>query len=99
MMHSGDAMVQAVRTTVTIDDDLLEPPGEPRASTGRSRRSVSSILEDALRDALQRAEQRRAAGPVVLPTVGGGGLRPGIDLNDKEQIAELLGDNELHLPQ
>jgi hypothetical protein len=29
-----------------------------------------------------------------LPTSGSGGLQPGVDLEDKEAMAELLGDNE-----
>ncbi|MHB8275601.1 MAG: hypothetical protein ACYDC9_12730 [Dermatophilaceae bacterium] len=27
-----------------------------------------------------------------LPTDGGSGLQPGVDLEDKDQIAQLLGD-------
>jgi hypothetical protein len=30
---------------------------------------------------------------VVLPVGGGSGLQPGIDLEDKESLAEALGDN------
>jgi hypothetical protein len=28
-----------------------------------------------------------------LPTHGTGGLQPGVDLNDKGALAELMGDN------
>ncbi len=30
-----------------------------------------------------------------LPTDGGSGLQPGVDLENKKQIAELLDDEEL----
>ncbi|MEB3069623.1 hypothetical protein [[Mycobacterium] vasticus] len=29
----------------------------------------------------------------ALPTHGSGGLQPGVDLDDREAIAELIGDN------
>ena len=32
---------------------------------------------------------------VELPTDGGSGLQPGVDLEDREAMAELLGDNRL----
>lgn len=34
-----------------------------------------------------------ARGSFSLPTDGGSGLRPGIDLEGKRQLADLLGDN------
>jgi plasmid stability protein len=80
-----------MRTTVTIDDDLLD---QVKVLAARTRRSVSSVLEDALRAMLDRPslEQRK---PVKLTTYPGGHLQPGVDLYNKEQIAELVGDNEL----
>lgn len=80
-----------MRTTVTIDDDLL---AEVKAVAARSHRTVGSVLEDAVRQMLARHELMAARGPVTLPTSGGGGLCPGVDLYDKAQLAELLGDNE-----
>jgi hypothetical protein len=82
-----------VRTTLTIEDHLL---AEARNIAARTHRSIGSVFEDALRQMLARAEDPPpAAGPVSLPTDGGSGLQPGVDLENKEQIAELLGDNEL----
>ncbi len=60
----------------------------------RSGRSLGEIIDDALRAAL--AERQAATHPrrrVVLPTDGGSGLQPGVDLEDKEALAELLGEN------
>lgn len=79
-----------MRTTVTIDDDLLRRAKE---SAARSNRRLGDVIDDALRVLLVE----RAAGgaqPVRLPRYGGGGLRPGVDLEDKEALAELLGDND-----
>jgi hypothetical protein len=82
-----------MRTTVTIDDDLL---AEVKIIAARTHRTVSSVLEDALRAALARAEASTAGTePFELPTFRGSGLAPGVDLLNKAQLADLLGDNEL----
>ena len=82
-----------MRTTLTIDDHLL---GEAKTIAARTHRSIGSVVEDALRQMLARAnDPRSTTGAVSLPTHRGSGLQPGVDLENKEQIAELLGDNEL----
>ncbi len=82
-----------MRTTLTIDDHLLS---EAKAVATRTHRTIGSVFEDALRMMLARAaDPRSATGAVSLPTGGGSGLRPGVDLENKEQIAELLDDNQL----
>lgn len=82
-----------MRTTLTIDDHLL---GEAKAIAARTHRTIGSVFEDALRQMLARADELMSpTGAVSLPSDGGSGLQPGVDLENKEQIAELLGDNEL----
>jgi len=80
-----------VRTTVNIDDELLR---RIREISVRTRQPLGDLIDDALRAML--AERRTSAGMrrVVLPTDGGSGLQPGVDLEDKGALAELLGDNE-----
>ena len=76
-----------MRTTLTIDDHLLS---EAKAVAARTHRTIGSVFEDALRLMLARAsDPRSATGAVSLPTGGGSGLE------NKEQIAELLDDNQL----
>lgn len=75
---------------MTIDDDLL---AQVKVLAARSRRPVSSLLEDALREMLERGEAHADQAPVRLTTYGSVGLRPGVDLTNKQQVAELLGDN------
>jgi len=85
-----------VRTTLTIDDHLLS---EAKAVAARTHRSIGSVFEDALRQMLARADDPRSTtGAVSLPTDGGSGLQPGVDLENKAQIAELLGDEEPRAP-
>lgn len=71
---------------MNIDDALLE---QARVLATRSRRSLGDVVDDALRVLLARAEPRSTEG-VSLPTYGGSGLRAGVDLEDKDALAELL---------
>lgn len=76
-----------MRTTVNIDDALLQAARERAA---RSHRSLGDVVDDALRVLLaERPDERRA---VELPTYGGSGLQPGVDLEDKDALAELLDE-------
>ncbi|MGH3437030.1 MAG: hypothetical protein ACRDRN_11255 [Sciscionella sp.] len=55
------------------------------------------MLEDALRVLLTRqADVAQAQAPFSLPVGRDSGLRPGIDLEDSEHLAEVLGDNQLN---
>ncbi|HEX3197576.1 MAG TPA: type II toxin-antitoxin system VapB family antitoxin [Propionibacteriaceae bacterium] len=80
-----------MRTTVTIDDHLL---AEAKARAARSHRTVGEVIDDALRLAFMRSTpDAKSARPFRLPSHGSGGLRPGVDLEDREALAEILGDN------
>lgn len=81
-----------MRTTVNIDPDLLS---EAKQIAARSHRSLGSVLEDALRRMIAGTTRAPAeTSTVSLPVHGSDGLRPGVDLANKEQIADLLGENE-----
>ncbi len=79
-----------MRTTVTIDDDLLR---RARAQAAESGRSLGDVVDDALRVLLLRDSPDDAAA-LELPVYGGSGLQPGVDLEDKDALAVLLGDEE-----
>jgi hypothetical protein len=79
-----------MRTTVNIDDDLL---AEAKVVAARTSRSLGSVVEDALREMLRRVADESSKTEFRLQTHGSGGLRPGVDLDDMEALAELLGDN------
>lgn len=79
-----------MRTTVNIDENLL---AEAKAVAARTRRTLGDVVDDALRAVLVDRAAPRQRARVVLPTDGGSGLQPGVDLEDKEAMAELLGDN------
>ena len=80
-----------MRTTITIDDSLLR---EAKVLAARTDRTVSSVLEEALRQMLARqieSDERRRAN-FTLPSYHGGGLL--VDIIDKEALADALGDND-----
>ena len=78
-----------VRTTVNLDDELLRRAKERAARQGRT---LSEVVSDALRVSL--AEQAGPRREVTLPTFGGSGLKPGVDLEDKDALAALLGEDD-----
>ena len=80
-----------MRTTIRLDDDLL---AEAKQVAAKTNRSLTSVIEDALRQHLahqQSSEERR---PVRLTTVGGNGLQPGVDLDDSAMLLELMERND-----
>ena len=79
-----------MRTTVTMDDDLL---ATAKAMAARSHRTVGSVLEEALRELIARREASHVR--VELPVSGRRGDPPLVDILDKEALAEALGDNDL----
>lgn len=81
-----------MRTTVNIDDDLL---AEVKQIAARGHRTIGSVLEDALRRMLADSTSVTGSAEFSLPSHGAGGLRPGVDIEDRERMAELLGDNAL----
>jgi hypothetical protein len=76
-----------MRTTIRIDEQLLR---EAKEMAARSGRSLTSIIEDALREALARQRDSRPRRPVRLVTFGGKGLLPGVDLDDSAALLDLM---------
>jgi Ribbon-helix-helix protein, copG family len=75
-----------MRTTINLDDNLLADLKELAAKTGKT---MTSIIEDAIRRALlphKPADRKK----VRLTTVGGKGLRPGVDLDDSASLLDLM---------
>lgn len=76
-----------MRTTVNINDHLLEQARQVALTT---RRSLGDVVDDALRLLLNAPAQEQKR--VDLPTYGGSGLLPGVDLEDKAALAALLDE-------
>ena len=79
-----------MRTTIRLADSLLK---EVKLEAVRSGRTLTAIIEEALRERLARtaaAVGRRER--VRLKTVGGQGLRPGVDLDDSAALLDLMSE-------
>ena len=76
-----------MRTTIRIDDSLLR---QAKAAAAASGRSLNDLIVDAIRAAL--APRARAARVSELPTHGGRGLQPGVDLDDSAALLDLMED-------
>lgn len=76
-----------MRTTISLDDRLAEAV---RARATERGLSVSAFIAGILDDALKRPEPRQER-PFRLVTVGGGGVREGVDL-DRPRALEVAED-------
>lgn len=76
-----------MRTTVRIDDALL---AEAKAYAARHNRSLTSVLEDALRELLSRHAGQTERAPVKLDVFYGDGLMPGVEIDSSARMHELL---------
>lgn len=84
-------MIPCMRTTIRIDEQLLK---EAKQLAIRSGKTLTAVIEDALRESLsrQRAAERRE--PVRLITFGGAGLLPGADLDDSAALLDVMESSD-----
>jgi hypothetical protein len=75
-----------MRTTINLDDALLAEAKQVAARTGRS---LTAVVEDALRESLHR-RHRTARRGIELPVFGEGGVQPGVDLDDSAALLDLM---------
>jgi ribbon-helix-helix CopG family protein len=75
-----------MRTTVDLPDDLLRQARELAAREGRT---LSEVLADAVRTGFVRTSRRRDE-RIELPTFNGGGVQPGVNLDDGAELLDLM---------
>lgn len=82
------SMLSHMRTTLRIDDTLFR---RAKAHAARTGRTLTSLVQDALRALLDRKPTAvDSPGRVRLPTDGRGGTRPGVNLDSNAELLELL---------
>jgi hypothetical protein len=72
---------------VRLDQDLLAAAKEHAARTGRT---LTALLEDAVRALLAMEKRAPSHERQMLPTFHGGGLRPGVDLDNSADLLDLM---------
>ena len=81
-----------MRTTIRLDDDLLTAAKRLAVESGRT---LTAVIEDALRQSLSRRRASELAPPAKLPVARGGGvLQPGVDLDDSAALLELMESSD-----
>jgi len=80
-------MVWGMRTTLRMNDRLFEEVKTLAAKTGRT---LSSVVEDALREMLNRRKETNQKPRVRLTTVLGKGLRNGVALDRRSELLDLM---------
>lgn len=80
-----------MRTTVRLEDGLLREVKHLAAAEGTT---FTAVLDQALREMLARRRQAGGRPPVELPTFGGRGLQPGVDLDDSAALLELMESSD-----
>lgn len=76
-----------MRTTIRMDDELLR---QAKAHAARTETTLTRLIEDAVRELLARRSHSRVREAVTLPTFGGDGLQPGVDLDDSASLVDLM---------
>ncbi|MGH7150299.1 MAG: ribbon-helix-helix protein, CopG family [Planctomycetota bacterium] len=76
-----------MRTTVRLDPELLATAKAHAAKTGRT---LTALLEDALRAFLTLERRRRPGRGRRLPTWGKGGVLPGVDLDNSADLLDAM---------
>ena len=77
-----------MRTTVRLDEHLLSEAKKHAAECGKT---LTAVLEQALRESLARRNLQARARPLRLKTFGGGGMRAGVDLDDSASLLDVMG--------
>ena len=78
-----------MRTTINLDDALLAEAKQVAARTGRS---LTAVVEDALRESLRR-RQDTARGPSSCQC-SVRGVQPGVDLDDGVALLDLMEQDD-----
>jgi hypothetical protein len=80
-----------MRTTIRIDDVLYR---RAKAHAARTGRTVSEVIEDALRETLRPRPAREATDLPVLPVFGGSGVTRGVEIADSRALRDRMDEGE-----
>jgi len=78
-----------MRTTIRLDEHLLRQAKQHALASGKT---LTAVLEQALRESLTRRTAAALHEPLQLNTFRGGGVRPGVDLDDSASLLDVMTD-------
>jgi len=84
--YTLSGMLVCMRTTMNLPDSLMR---SVRARADSTHRTVTSLVEQALRELLARDEDLRES-EEMLPTYGSTSTRPLVDIDDRDQVYAAL---------
>lgn len=76
-----------MRTTIRLDPDLMHQLKRLAAET---HRTLTSVIEDSLREMLARRKSASPRKRVKIPTFGTGGLCPGVNLDSTVDLLDRM---------
>lgn len=77
---------------MTIDDAMLR---RAKGLAVKSGRGLADVIDEAKRMLLaRRGAPRKAGSEIDLPVFGGSGMLPGVDLEHKDALSVVLGDED-----
>jgi len=76
-----------MRTTIRLDDQLF---AEVKLLAAESGRTLTAVVEDALREVVSRRKEHAKAEPVRLIRAGLGGLQPRVNLDSNAELLDLM---------
>jgi hypothetical protein len=78
-----------MRTTIRLDDDLMRQTKQYAVEEGMT---FTAVVHQALRELLSRGKRATERERIPLPSYGrgGGGVQPGVDLDDTAALLDLM---------
>lgn len=77
-----------MRTTVRLNENLLR---EAKLAAAESGRTLTALIEEALREKLEHRARHAGKERITLPVDhSGGGILPGVDLNNSAALLDLM---------
>jgi hypothetical protein len=80
-------MLKHMRTTINLPDELIL---QAKRAALEADTTLTEIIANALREALQKGHRKQPRRKIKLTTYGEGGTFPGVDLDDTSAVLDLM---------
>lgn len=80
-------MLFCMRTTLNLEDQLMK---DVKAKAAEEGRTLTAVMEDALRDYLRRGEETASGSFRLRLVTVAGEARDGVDLDDRDALYEVM---------